>query len=100
MNFNEFFNVFIYVKKGGGCALMHVYVLEHIVSLYYRTAEWMFTKLGRHEVLMVPYKSCCFFGKIRPGADPGRGAKIGHGGPLLQHTSASDWKAISNKPNA
>ena len=31
---------------------MHVYVLEHIVSLCYRTALWMFTKLGRDEVLM------------------------------------------------
>ena len=31
---------------------MHVYVWEHIVSLYYRTAQWMFTKLGRDEVLM------------------------------------------------
>ena len=37
---------------GGGGALMHVYVWEHIVSLYYRTASWMFTKLGRDEVLM------------------------------------------------
>ena len=36
---------------------MHVpvYVWEHIVSLYYRTALWIFTKLGRDEVLMVPY---------------------------------------------
>ena len=34
MNFNEFS---MYVKKGGG-ALMHVYVWEHIVSLYYKTA--------------------------------------------------------------
>ena len=34
---------------------MHVYVWEHIVSLYYRTASWMFTKLGRDEVLMVPF---------------------------------------------
>ena len=31
---------------------VRVYVWEHIVSLYYRTAEWMFTKLGRDEVLM------------------------------------------------
>ena len=31
---------------------MHVYVLEHIASLYYRTTSWMFTKLGRDEVLM------------------------------------------------
>ena len=39
-------------EKGGGDALMHVYVWEHIASLYYRTAQWMFTKLGRDEVLM------------------------------------------------
>ena len=38
--------------KGGGGALMHVYVWEHIASLYYRTASWMFTKLGWDEVLM------------------------------------------------
>ena len=31
---------------------MHVYVLEYIVSLCYRTARWMFTKLGRDDVLM------------------------------------------------
>ena len=31
---------------------MHVYVWEHIVSIYYRTAKWMFTKLGMDEVLM------------------------------------------------
>ena len=32
---------------------MHVlYVWENIASLYYRTAQWMFTKLGRDEVLM------------------------------------------------
>ena len=37
---------------------MHVqnaYVLEHEVSPYYRTAWRMFTKLGRHEVLMAPH---------------------------------------------
>ena len=39
-------------KGGGGRALMHVYVWEHIASLYYRTASWMFTKLGRNEVPM------------------------------------------------
>ena len=31
---------------------MHVYVWEHIASLYYRTAWWMFMILGRDEVLM------------------------------------------------
>ena len=35
-----------------------------------------------------------FFGKIRPGADPGR-AKISHGGPLRQRTSSPDWKATA-----
>ena len=40
------------MKKGGGVALIHVYVCEHIASIYYRTAQWMFTKLGRDEVLM------------------------------------------------
>ena len=39
-------------EKGGGSALMHVYVREHIASLYYVTAKWMFTKLGRDEVFM------------------------------------------------
>ena len=35
----------IYLGEGRG-ALKHVYVFEHIVSLYYRTAWWTFTKLG------------------------------------------------------
>ena len=47
-------------------------------------------KLGRDEVLIVPYK--CFFGQIRLGADLG-GAKIGHRGPLLQESSTLDRKA-------
>ena len=38
-----------------GGALMHVYVWEHIASLYYRTTQWMFTKLGRDEVLMAQH---------------------------------------------
>ena len=42
----------IYLGEKGGGALMHVYVWKHIVSLYYRSAKWMFTKLGREEVLM------------------------------------------------
>ena len=38
--------------KGGGGALMHVYVWEHIASLYFRTALWMLMKVSRDEVLM------------------------------------------------
>ena len=36
----------------GGVALMHVYVWEHIASFKYKSAQWMFTKLGRDKVLM------------------------------------------------
>ena len=70
----------IYLReKGGGGALMHVYVWEHIVSLYYRTAKWMCTKFGRHEVLMVPFKCCCFSARSVQGRIQG-GAKVGHVG--------------------
>ena len=31
---------------------MYVYVWEHIVSLYHRTAYWMFMKFGRDEVFI------------------------------------------------
>ena len=41
------------MKEGG--ALMHVYVLEHIISLSYRTSWWMFTKFDRDEVLIVTH---------------------------------------------
>ena len=51
-------------------------------------------KLGRDEVLMVPYKCCCFSARSAQGRIQG-GAKIGHGGPLLQETSSSDWKATA-----
>ena len=37
MNFNEF-SMYLGEKRGGGDALMHVFVWEHIVSLYYNTA--------------------------------------------------------------
>ena len=49
------FYLLIVVKKGGGGALVHVYVLEHIVSLNYRIAWWIFTKLDRDQVLMTPH---------------------------------------------
>ena len=44
--------LWIYLGEKRRGALLHVYVWEHIASLYYRTARWMFTKLGRDEVLM------------------------------------------------
>ena len=51
-------------------------------------------KLGMDEVLKVPYKCCCFSARSIQGRIQG-GAKIGHGGPLLQETSSSDRKATA-----
>ena len=54
-------------------------------------------KLGRDEVLMVPFKRCCFSARSTQGRIEG-GAKVGHGGPLLQETSSSDRKAtVTNR---
>ena len=89
----NFLCIYLGEEKGGG-ALMHVYVWEHIVSLSYRTAEWIFMKLGRDEVLMVPYKCCCYSARPVQGWIQGR-AKIGHWGPLLQRTSSLDLKATA-----
>ena len=73
---------------------MHVYVLEHIVSLNYRIAWWIFTKLGIDEVLKVPHISIDSWAKSAQGWIQG-GAKIGPGGFLLQRTSSSDRKATA-----
>ena len=86
-------------EKGGGVALMHVYVWEHIVSLYYSTAWWMFTKLGRDEVLMVPYKCCCFSARSPQGQIQG-GAKIGHTGSPSSTNFFFRLEGYSNKPNS
>ena len=86
-------------EKGGGGAPMHVYVWEHIASLYYRTAEWMFTKLGRDEVLMVPYKFCCFSARSVQGRIQG-GAKKGHRGSPSSTNFCFRLEDYNDKPNA
>ena len=68
-----------YLGEARGGALMHVYEWEHIVSLYYRTARWMFSKLGRDEVLMAPHMHYGVSARSTQGRIQG-GAKIGHGG--------------------
>ena len=75
------FYLFIEVKKGGG-ALVHVYVLEHIVSLNYRIAWWILTKLGRDKVLVTPHIYIDSWAESVQGWIQG-GAKIGPGGFLL-----------------
>ena len=67
------------MKKGGGGALVHVYVLEHIVSLNYKIAWLIFTKLGRDKVLMTRDICIDSWAKSAQGWIQG-GAKIGHGG--------------------
>ena len=69
-----------------------VVVNFHIFDFFSRCAWWILMKLGRHEVLMVPYKCCCFSARSAQRWIQG-GVKIGHGGTLLQETSSSDQKA-------
>ena len=66
----------------------------HIFNFFSRIAWWILMKIGRDEVLMVPYKCCCSLARSTQGRIQG-GAKISHGGPLLQETSSSDWKATN-----
>ena len=88
------FYLFIEVKKGGGGALVHVYVLEHIVSLNYKIAWLIFTKLGRDKALMTPHICIDSWAKSAQGWIQG-GAKIGPGGSLFQRTFSSDRKATA-----
>ena len=54
----------------------------------------MFMKLGRDEVFIAPHMYWGVSARSAQGRIQG-GAKIGHGGPLLQETSSSDWKATA-----
>ena len=74
---------------------MHVYVWEHIASLYYRTAYWMFTKLCRDEVLMAWHMKKMFWPYLPRGRTRARQNRSPRGGPLLQKTSFSDLKATA-----
>ena len=81
---------------------MHVYVWEHKGSLYYKTAEWMFTKLGRDKVLMAWHMHKDVWPYL-PRADPGRD-KIGHGRGEVGSPPSKHFffrpKRYSNKPNS
>ena len=86
-------------KEGGGVALMHVYVLEHIVSLCYRTTRWMFTKLGRDEELMAPHLWLDFSANPAQGWIQG-GAKIGTSGIPSPKDCFFRLEGYSDKANA
>ena len=81
-------------KGGGGVALMHVFVLEHIGSLSYRTAWWIFTKLDRDEVLMTPHLCLGFSANSSQG-----GAKIGQWRFLSQKDFFFRCEGYSKNPN-
>ena len=89
----------IYLDEGRGGALMHVYVLEHIVSLCYRTAWWMFTKIGTDEVLMAMYLWLDFSANPAQGWIQG-GAKIGQWGVPSQKDCFFRLEGYSDKGNA
>ena len=78
---------------------MHAYVWEHIFTLYYLTAWWIFMKLGRDEVLMVPHIYFGIWARSTQGWIKG-GAKIGHGGPLLHKTSSDQKATATNQMNS
>ena len=64
----------------------------HIFNFFSRTAWWNLMKLGVDEVLMVPYKCCCFSARSTWRRIQG-GAKIGHGkGPLLKKLFLQTWR--------
>ena len=80
----EFKWILIYLLrwKGGGGALVHVYVWEHIVTLNYRITLWIFTKLCRDKVLKTPLNCIHIWGQIRLGADPEQGHNTSMRGPF------------------
>ena len=65
----KFLYVYLGEGKGGG-ALMHVYVWEHIVGLYYRATWLILMKLGKDEVLKVSYLYKAFLPRGRSRAGP------------------------------
>ena len=78
----NFLCIYLGEWKGGGGALMHVYVWEHIVSLSYITDWWIFMTVSRDEVFIVPYKWYCFSARSVQGRIQG-GAKKRPGVPFF-----------------
>ena len=77
----EFKWILVYLLrwKGGGGALVHVYVWEHIVTLNYRITWLIFTKLCRDKD---PAHLYSLLGQIHLGADPEQGHNTSMRGPF------------------
>ena len=71
----------------------------HIFDFFSRTTSWILMKLGMHEVLMVPYKCCCFSAISSQGWIQG-GAKKGHGGFPSSRNFFFRPEGYRDKPNA
>ena len=71
----------------------------HIFNFFSITAWWILMTLGRDEVLMVPYKCCCFSARSAQGQIQG-GVKIGHGGSPSLRNFFFRPEGYSDKPNA
>ena len=59
---------------------VHLSVNFYIFNFFSRTARWILMKLGRDEVLMVPYKCCCFSAR----SAKGRGQNRSQGVPFFK----------------
>ena len=70
----------------------------HIFDFFSRTAWWILMKLCRDEVLIFPYKCCCFSTRSAKERIQG-GAKIGHGGSPSSRIFFFRPEGYSDKPN-
>ena len=78
----NFLCIYLGEKSVGGCTNACICMGTHSQPLQ---QSCLMDVYERDEVLMVPYKCCCFSAGSVQGRIQG-GAKIGHGGPLLQRT--------------
>ena len=79
--------------------IVHVYVLERIVSRNYRITWWIFTKLGRDKVLKTPHICIDVWTKSAQGRIQDR-AIIGQWGAPSPKIFFFRPEGNSNKPNA
>ena len=75
-----------FVRRPSVCKL-------HIFKLI---SWWILMKFGRDEILMVPYKSCCFSARVAQGRLQG-GAKLVTGSPSLMNFFRLDGYSNSNR---
>ena len=81
------------MKEGGGCTNACICMETHSQPLLQNRLMDV-TKLSRDEVLKAPHMHLGVSVISAQGRIQG-GAKIGQGGPLLQRTVSSDWKATA-----